>query len=441
MERLFLRVLNMSVSGSAVILVILLLRFLLRGAPKKWSYLLWSAAGFRLCCPVSVQAAFSVFRPVRRVARSYGAATVMEWIPAVSGSPLTLSVAEDSVAVSGLTPLSVAAAIWLTGMITLLCYGVVSYIRTLRRVDTAIRLRGAVWQSDEIRSPFILGFFRPRIYVPFGLEPKPLEYVLAHERCHIRRRDNLIKLFSFILLSVHWFNPLCWLSFRLMERDMEMSCDENVLNDNANIRKAYSLTLLSFASGRRFPAASPLAFGETGAECRIRNALRWKRPGAWATLAAAFLCAAGVTVCAVNPTVANALWNYEGTLEETLSLLDVDALEIVYADGQRLPARLSVCAESNLKTLREMRWTPIDEAQRARIIQTERAEVRLCADGWTLTGYEDTTLVRISCPEGGDAFFTVPDSRPFYSGPYDVILAWYREAATAAAYRQGGERA
>lgn len=437
MERLFLRVLNMSASGSAVIVVILLLRFLLRGAPKKWSYLLWSAAGFRLCCPVSVQAAFSVFRPVRRVARSYGAATVMEWIPAVSAS--ADSVTTQS-AVSALTPLSVAVALWITGMITLLCYGVVSYIRTLRRVDTAIRLRDAVWQSDAIRSPFILGFFRPRIYVPFGLEPKPLEYVLAHERCHIRRRDNLIKLFSFILLSVHWFNPLCWLSFRLMERDMEMSCDETVLSGRENIRKAYSLTLLSFAANRRFSLASPLAFGETGAECRIRNALRWKRPGAWATLAAAFLCAAGVTVCAVNPTVANALWNYEGTLEETLSLLDVDALEIVYADGQRLPARLSVCAKSNLKTLREMRWTPIDEAERERIIQTERAEVRLCADGWTLTGYEDTTLVRISCPGGGDAFFTVPDSRPFYSAPYDVILSWYREAATAA-YRQGGERA
>ena len=436
MERLCLRVLNMSVSGSAVILVILLLRFLLRGAPKKWSYLLWSAAGFRLCCPVSVQAAFSVFRPVRRVARSYGAATVMEWIPAVSAS--ADSVTTQS-AVSALTPLSVAAALWITGMITLLCYGVVSYIRTLRRVDTAIRLRDAVWQSDAIRSPFILGFFRPRIYVPFGLEPKPLEYVLAHERCHIRRRDNLIKLFFFILLSVHWFNPLCWLSFRLMERDMEMSCDETVLSGRENIRKAYSLTLLSFAANRRFSFASPLAFGETGAECRIRNALRWKRPGAWATLAAAFLCTAGVTVCAVNPTVANALWNYEGTLEETLSLLDVDALEIVYADGQRLPARLSVCAKSNLKTLREMRWTPIDEAERERIIQTERAEVRLCADGWTLTGYEDTTLVRVSCPGGGDAFFTVPDSRPFYSAPYDVILSWYREAATAA-YRQGGER-
>ena len=437
MERLFLRVLNMSASGSAVIVVILLLRFLLRGAPKKWSYLLWSAAGFRLCCPVSVQAAFSVFRPVRRVARSYGAATVMEWIPAVSAS--ADSVTTQS-AVSALTPLSVAVALWITGMITLLCYGVVSYIRTLRRVDTAIRLRDAVWQSDAIRSPFILGFFRPRIYVPFGLEPKPLEYVLAHERCHIRRRDNLIKLFFFILLSVHWFNPLCWLSFRLMERDMEMSCDETVLSGRENIRKAYSLTLLSFAANRRFSLASPLAFGETGAECRIRNALRWKRPGAWATLAAAFLCAAGVTVCAVNPTVANALWNYEGTLEETLSLLDVDALEIVYADGQRLPARLSVCAKSNLKTLREMRWTPIDEAERERIIQTERAEVRLCADGWTLTGYEDTTLVRVSCPGGGDAFFTVPDSRPFYSAPYDVILSWYREAATAA-YRQGGERA
>ena len=436
MERLCLRVLNMSVSGSAVILVILLLRFLLRGAPKKWSYLLWSAAGFRLCCPVSVQAAFSVFRPVRRVARSYGAATVMEWIPAVSAS--ADSVTTQS-AVSALTPLSVAAALWITGMITLLCYGVVSYIRTLRRVDTAIRLRDAVWQSDAIRSPFILGFFRPRIYVPFGLEPKPLEYVLAHERCHIRRRDNLIKLFFFILLSVHWFNPLCWLSFRLMERDMEMSCDETVLSGRENIRKAYSLTLLSFAANRRFSFASPLAFGETGAECRIRNALRWKRPGAWATLAAAFLCTAGVTVCAVNPTVANALWNYEGTLEETLSLLDVDALEIVYADGQRLPARLSVCAKSNLKTLREMRWTPIDEAERERIIQTERAEVRLCADGWTLTGYEDTTLVRVSCPGDGDAFFTVPDSRPFYSAPYDVILSWYREAATAA-YRQGGER-
>ena len=146
-----------------------------------------------------------------------------------------------------------------------------------RRVDTAIRLRDNIYQSDAIRSPFILGFLRPRIYLPFGLDPEPMEYVLAHEQYHIRRRDDLIKAFAFLLLAVHWFNPLCWLSFRLMERDMEMSCDEKVLSGNANIRKAYSLTLLSFAAGRRFPAASPLAFGETGVKGHVKGVLNYRK--------------------------------------------------------------------------------------------------------------------------------------------------------------------
>ena len=321
MEAVFLKVLNMSLSASAVILVILALRLLLRRAPKKWAYALWSAAAFRLCCPWSFEAAFSVFslQSARRVVGSASLpATELEYIPPDIGMMaeprVNLVTPGLSEAVSATLPaatpqasanplqiwICIGAVVWCAGMAALLLYSIVSYARLRRRVDGAVLLEGNVYETDRVRAPFILGLIRPRIYLPLGLEGEALDYVLAHERYHIRRRDYLVKAFAFALLTLHWLNPLVWLAFRLMGKDMEMSCDEQVLGARENIRKAYSSTLLSFATGERFPAASPLAFGETGVKTRIKNALRWKKPKAWVTIAAAAVCLAAVAACAAN---------------------------------------------------------------------------------------------------------------------------------------------
>lgn len=322
MESLFLRVLNMSLTASYVIAATLLVRLALSAAPKKWSYFLWSAAAFRLCCPVSLQSAISLLQllPARPASAPVsGAASALDYIPNTIGlmerpelnagipglSRVINSSLPAAAPMNSANPMQiwimVGTVLWCAGLTVILLYSIISYLRLRRSMRTAILLEGNVYMSDAIRSPFILGLLRPNIYIPFGLEGDELCYVLSHERYHIRRRDHIVKAVSFLILSVHWFNPLCWLAFHLMGRDMEMSCDEKILEQGGNIRKPYSATLLSFAAGRRLPSPSPLAFGETGVKRRIKNALGWKKPRTWVTLCAAALCVTAVAACAVNP--------------------------------------------------------------------------------------------------------------------------------------------
>ena len=321
METIFLRILNMSVTASYVILAVLALRLLLKKAPKRFSYLLWSAVGFRLCCPVSFAAALSLFNIKlfdMTKAQTVGSAA-LEYVPqnigmmarpaVTTGIPAANAIVNPALpaAVSeySINPmqiwLAVFTVVWCVGAAALLVYGTVSYIRLRRRMVNAVRLEGNVYESDRVSSPFVLGFARPRIYLPFGLDANAREYVLLHERHHLRRLDHIVKPFAFVLLALNWFNPLCWLAFALMSRDMEMSCDERVLGGEQANNKSYSLTLLSFAAGKRFPAPSPLAFSETDVKSRIKNALRFRKPAAWVSVVAAVLCLVAVTAFAANP--------------------------------------------------------------------------------------------------------------------------------------------
>ena len=349
MENVFLRVLDMSLSAAAVIAVVVLLRLVLRGAPKKWRYLLWSAAGFRLACPVSFRAAFSIFRLAPKAAAAPAAsagAAQLRYIPRaavptirpvitnpviVTGAPI--QVPSEAISVQAAAPaaqaasadpmqvlLTVGACLWLMGLAAMLVLGVVRYLRMRKQLDDAVRLEGGAFASDSIRAPFILGLLPPRIYVPAGLEGKELDYVLMHERTHIRRCDHWAKLLSYLLLSLNWFNPLVWLAFYLMSRDMEMSCDERVLASYEGEAKEYSRTLLAFAVGRRFPAPAPLGFGESDVSSRIKNALRWHRPKLWVTLIAVALCLIAIAACTANPK--------EKTVESPAPAVDLMALDI-----------------------------------------------------------------------------------------------------------------
>lgn len=319
MEFVFLKVLNMSITASYVILAVMVLRLLLGKAPKKYSYLLWSVVGFRLCCPVSFRSVFSLFnlKPFdMTAAQSEGGLTyvpenigLMAQPQVTTGIPVMNAVISDSLPAAtpaaSVNPMQVvifvAAALWCAGMAVLLAYALVSYIRLKGRMDTAVRLEGNVWQSEKVRSPFILGFVKPKIYIPYGLDENTLRYVLTHEGYHLKRLDHIVKPAAFVLLVLHWFNPLCWLAFYLMGKDMEMSCDEKVLSGEENIRKAYSLSLLSFAANRRFPSPSPLAFGETGVKSRVKNVLSWKKPALWVTIIALILSVAALAACAADP--------------------------------------------------------------------------------------------------------------------------------------------
>ena len=323
MTAVFEKIAEMSLTASAVVLVVLVIRLLLKKAPRKYSYALWAAAAFRLVCPVSFRSVFSIFTltqsvklpeggqgieapPVTTVAPNVMVTTppAVSMPPAAVTVPPSVTVMPPAVTEPIAPPVSfwdVAAVIWLVVLAGLLIYGAVSYVRMRRRMASAILLEGNVYRSDRVRSPFILGFVRPKIYLPFGLTAEQQTYVLAHERYHIRRLDHIVRPVAFLILCVHWFNPLVWLAYYLMGRDMEMSCDEKVLGGADNIRKAYSLTLLSFAANRRFPSPSPLAFGETGVKSRIKNVLNWKKPALWVTIIAVIVVIAVILVCAADP--------------------------------------------------------------------------------------------------------------------------------------------
>ena len=363
MDAVFLKILNMSITAGWVIVAILLVRLLLRKAPKKYSYVLWSAAAFRLCCPVSFSSVFSLFRlklfDLTTAQQADGAVFqhVPEQIGFTAQPTVDLGISAAGTVVNGTLPaaeqvtssstlpslISLASCIWIIGVFALLAWAVVSYVRLHSKMSTAVLLEGNVCQSDRVRSPFILGFVRPKIYIPFGLDEASLRYVLAHERCHLKRLDHLVKPFAFLLLAVHWFNPLCWLAFYLMGKDMEMSCDEKVLAGEGSISADYSTVLLSFAANRRFPVPVPLAFGETGAKSRIKNALNWKRPKVWVTLLAAVLCVAVIAACTADPAQdepAECETPYAWT--STVQASDVTSVKLqLYGEGENDSAILS----------------------------------------------------------------------------------------------------
>ncbi len=315
-QQVFPVILDMTLTGSLVIAAVLAIRLALRRTPARWRYLLWLVVAFRLACPVSLSAPVSLMGAVDAPITTQGTIQyVPRPTPAAPTAPQTTPVApppDASLSTPDLPPaiaptptspsvMDILSVLWLIGMAVLLVYSVVSYVRLRRRLACAVHMEGRVWQCDQVSSPFILGFFRPRIYIPFGLDGETSRYVLAHENHHLCRGDHIIKPLAFLLLTLHWFNPLCWLAFHLMSRDMEMSCDEWVLSHREGDRRVYSTALLSFAANRRMPAPSPLAFSESEVRPRILNTLRWKKPRLWVTLAAGVLCVLVVLLCALNP--------------------------------------------------------------------------------------------------------------------------------------------
>lgn len=307
----FQQVVSMSLTASLVILAICGARLLLRQAPKKFSYWLWAGAAFRLVCPFSFPAAFSLLAlaPAAQTVAETGPLTEVSYLPGaglpeaapgVGAADAALPQAAGAGQALGLW--EVLGLVWLLGAAALVIGALVTYLRVKGQVATAVKFAHNVYECGAFRSPFVLGFFRPKIYIPFGLEPRQREHVLCHESAHIQRRDYLVKPLGFLLLAIHWFNPLVWLAFHLMSRDMEMSCDEKVLSQlGEEARREYSLSLLSIGSRRRFPAPNPLAFGETGVKERVVNVMKFRRAKRWVTVAAAVAVVAVTAACAANP--------------------------------------------------------------------------------------------------------------------------------------------
>lgn len=285
MDKLFLTILNMSLTGSFVIAAICLARLPLKTAPKVISYCLWTVAGFRLVFPFSIESVFSLI-PFK--AQTIPSDIAMQLAPHIdSGIPFVdnaissvLPAAARTVSVNPLQIwITIGTFLWLAGIAAMLIYGMVSFALLKQKMKEAAHIEANIYEAENIKSPFVLGIFRPKIYLPTGLSEQESGYILLHEQTHIRRRDHIVKFAAYFILCLHWFNPLVWAAFFLMSVDMELSCDECVLKEmGGEIKKDYSLLLLSLATERRIIGGSPLAFGEGGVKERIKNVLNFKKP-------------------------------------------------------------------------------------------------------------------------------------------------------------------
>ena len=311
MSVIFLKLLNLSISASWLVLVVLVLRLVLKRAPKWVDVLLWGMVALRLMLPFSIESALSLIPSAETLSPE-----VVQFDPAptiTSGVELIDNAVNPSLSESfAAAPLAsvnllyvwtyLAGWVWLIGLAAMLLYALVSYLRLRRRVSASIPLRENIYVCDEVASPFILGILRPRIYLPSALDEAQRGSVLSHERAHLARRDHWWKPLGFALLAVYWFNPLLWLAYTLLCRDIELACDERVLcGMDAGQVKDYSSALLACSVPRRMLAACPLAFGEVGVGARVKNALRYKKPAFWVVAASVAVCVVVAVCFLTNP--------------------------------------------------------------------------------------------------------------------------------------------
>ncbi len=334
LSQIFLTFLYKNMTVSVVIIAVLLARFLLRKMPKKYSYILWSIVGIRMIFDLPFATNISVFNLFRGFAKHTSTVEAMlagshrtnlqgstnllnktdtTGAAAAHASRSTAVEAMTHTLTTSQTVLGILGLLWLIVVALFVAYGIYSYVKCRLLVRTAVIARDitpdshkkknnvSVWECDRIPSPFVLGIIRSRIYIPFRMPKQEQAYILAHEECHIRRLDPLWKLIAFLLLAVYWWNPLVWIAFFYMVRDMEMSCDEAVIEQFGNeIKQGYSNSLLSFAMERHPYSFAPVAFGEGDAGRRIKNVLNFKKPHTWvAILVFVLLVVVGVS-CLTN---------------------------------------------------------------------------------------------------------------------------------------------
>ena len=311
MNELFLKIINMSISASWLILAVLILRLVLKKAPKWVNVLLWGIVAVRLICPLSFESTLSLIPSAETFPLDIEMAakpTIDSGVPAINSvvNPVLSSFAPPQHVLTSANPLQIwipiLNIIWLIGVGSLLLYTAVSYWRLCRKVDTAVRYKDNIFQSENVSSPFVLGLIKPRIYLPFKLDGQNLEHVVAHEKAHIHRKDHWWKPLGFLLLIIHWFNPLMWLACVLLCRDIELACDEKVIKELGNEQRAdYTQALVACSVNRRMIAACPLAFGEVGVKERVKSVMNYKKPAFWVIILAVIACVIVAVCFLTNP--------------------------------------------------------------------------------------------------------------------------------------------
>lgn len=313
MERIFLRVVNYSFAAGWLVAAVLILRPLLHraGAPKRFNCVLWGLVALRLVVPFSIESPLSLVPSAKPLPDDFvysahpyiesGITYVDRTVGAAVSSALETGDTMNSVNRSQVLSF-VLSRVWIVGVAGMMVYLIVSTVVLRRRLATATLLKKGVKQSEMVRSPFVMGIFKPVIYMPYKLAGVDFDYVLAHEQAHIDRRDCLRKLLGFLLLGVYWFNPLMWAAYIFLCRDIESACDERVIGGmEKESRRAYSIALLNCSAVKRRMGVCPLSFGENGTKTRIRDVMNYRKPTFWAVIAAAAACVIVAVCFLTNP--------------------------------------------------------------------------------------------------------------------------------------------
>ncbi|MBQ8816417.1 MAG: transcriptional regulator, partial [Lachnospiraceae bacterium] len=300
MTAVFLKLLNMSIAAGWLALAVMVLRLILKKAPKAIHCVMWGLVGIRLVCPFSVESIFSLIPSAETVPPEImyeQEPTIHSGVSALNSyiNPI-ISESLAPAASANITPVQrlvfVSTVIWIAGIMIMACYGMISYLRLRRRIGESVRFcKGPdrdskfpakygnhIWVCDRISTPFILGVMRPRIFLPSDINEEDAAYVIAHECAHLKRRDHWWKPIGFVLLTIYWFNPVMWAAYILLCGDIELACDEQVIKDmGTESKKSYLETLINCSSSERMISACPLAFGEVGVERRVKNILHYKK--------------------------------------------------------------------------------------------------------------------------------------------------------------------
>lgn len=316
MGDIFLKLLNMSITAGWLIFAVLCIRLLFRKMPKWVNCLLWGVVAIRLICPFSIESQFSILpstEPIKSNAVVEG--EVQNYIPSIDSrltivenmiNPmLTETFAYDES--DSAAPLQIvtyaAGLVWCCGMVLLIICAVGSAVKLYNLVKEAVCVRDNIYICDAVKSPFILGIFRPRVYLSSALREREMDYILAHESAHLKRKDHWWKALGYLLLCIHWFNPLCWMAYSLLCKDIELACDEKVAKDMTfDEKKEYSKVLLSCARQRSLIMVCPLAFGEVGVKERVKSVLNYKKPTLWIMIATAAVLVILAVCFLTNPT-------------------------------------------------------------------------------------------------------------------------------------------
>ena len=339
MNELFLKIINMSISASWLILAVLILRLVLKKAPKWVNVLLWGIVAVRLICPFSFESALSLIPSAETFPEKIISGPSFDVQTGIT--PIDNRINDylgdryfEGVTVpanNGNNIMTILTIVWTIGILLLVAYTVISYWRLHREIDTAVRYKDNIFQSENVSSPFVLGIIKPRIYLPFSMNDQDLEHVVAHEQAHICRKDHWWKPLGFLLLTVHWFNPLMWLAYVLLCRDIELACDEKVIKELSNEERAdYTQALVACSVNRRMIAACPLAFGEVGVKERVKSVMNYKKPAFWIIVLAVITCVV-VAVCFLTNPAGTALtkWTID-EIDMSAALSDVRSMTVRY---------------------------------------------------------------------------------------------------------------